>query len=358
MLFIISIMLALSIASAQSSSPCAPQGTANALAPWYCSQINQATAQVWANWEPIGFIAIMLAFMIAAVIFMAGIAMRNEKIRNFAVGEVYEAAATLLIVVFFMLLSSILFGILPAFVTGPVNPYNTSLSYISSTINATQGAVTSLYNVIMIDSYYSSITLQVSFGPTQSLTKKAISSISKLVNPLAAQITAFFITPAQVLSGLLIDGLLALTAEFYLILFFMYIAIPVFLIPGIIFRAIFPLRSVGGMLIAVAISFYLIMPILFSIAFYFTNTGAIQSLNAASAAIAQHGQGSLSQTNAASPTSPLVSDITSLQSSMGAYFLSILFYPALILALTYFSMTTIADFVGGVAQRTGRMGLI
>jgi hypothetical protein len=358
MITLLFLAFALHVLQAQSVSECAVGGTANVLAPWYCSQINQATANIWAKWEPIGFIAIALAFLLAAAILMIGIAFKNEKIRNFGIGELYEAAATTLIVVFFMLLSAVLFGIIPAFITGPVNPYTTSLSYISSTIDATQGAIKSMYNVILVDSYYGSIVLSVSFGAEASEIKNTLSGLASLVNPFASQITSFFIIPAQVLSDLLLDGLLALYAEFYMILFFMYIAIPLFLIPGIIFRAIFPLRSIGGMLIAVAISFYFIMPMLFSVAFYFTNTGLIQEVSSVAATITSNGQGSQAESNAVSPTSPLVTDVSELQSTMGAYFLSILFYPALILAMTYYSMEVIADFIGGVAKRTGRMRLI
>jgi hypothetical protein len=340
-------------ASAQDISNCQNGGTTNTVAPWYCSQINQAVASVWSKWEPIGLIAVMLAFLIAALILMFGIALRNENIKNFGIGEIYEATATALIVIFFLMISAILFGIIPAFVTGPVNPYSTSLSYINSTINTTQVAITNLYNVVMIDSYAGSIIIDVKIASFS-----LASTISSVVSPLASIITNLFIIPAQVISGLLMDGLLALTAQFYMILFFMYIAIPVFLIPGIIFRAIFPLRSVGGMLMAVAISFYLVMPILFSIAYYFTNTSAISQLTEASAAISANGQGTQSQTNANSPMAPLVLAVNKLKSTMGGYFLSILFYPALILALTYYSMTIIAEFIGSIPKRTSRLALL
>jgi hypothetical protein len=158
--------------------------------------------------------------------------------------------------------------------------------------------------------------------------------------------------------GLLVEGMLALTAEFYIILFFMYVAIPVFLIPGIIFRAILPLRSVGGMLIAVAIAFYLVMPTLFSVAYYFINISVISNLEATAAQITVDSAGTLAQTNAGTSSSPLAIDVNALQSQMGSFFLSVLFYPALILGLTYFAMTTIADFIGGVSKTSSRMGLL
>ncbi|VVB77171.1 Uncharacterised protein [uncultured archaeon] len=346
--FALFIALLLHASWAQSTTHCATGGTANVLAPWYCSQINQQVTQVWQNWAPIALITATLAFLIAALIFMIGIVFKNDRVRTFGVGEMYEAIATALIAVGFLSLAAVVFGVIPAFTIGPINPYDTSLTYISNTVNATQGAVKSLYNVIMITSFYASLDLSVEVsGEAFSLTA--------ILSPLSQTIAPLIISPAQTISGMLLGGLMVLSAEFYMILFFMYIAIPVFLIPGIIFRAILPLRGMGGMLIAIAIAFYLVMPLLFSVAYYFTNTSTIGALQASAAAITAHGQGTGAITNSASPTSPLVTDVTGLQSVMGGYFLSVLFYPALILVLTYTSMTVIADFIGGVSRRTGKL---
>ena len=329
-----------------------------AVAPWYCSQINQATSNIWTIWEPVALIAVLLAFFIAAMIFIASIVLNNEKIRRFAIGELYEACATAIMVIAFMSISATLFGIIPALVTGPVDPYSMSLNYISGTLQASQKPVIALYNAIMVDSYYGSQEIVITTNPAAGLVAKGASMISSIISSLIVPITQLFIVPADAMLGLLVEGMLALTAEFYMILFFMYVAIPVFLIPGIIFRTILPLRSVGGMLIAMAIAFYLVMPMLFSVAYYFVNISVMSNLNAAAGQITVDSQGTLSQTNAASSTSPLAMDVNGLQSEMGSYFLSVLFYPALILGLTYFAMTTIADFIGGISKTTGRLGLL
>jgi hypothetical protein len=345
-----------------STSYCLQGGVASIAAPWYCSQINQAVASIWQQWEPIAVITIMVAFMIAAVIFAIGIAIRNQRVKDFGMGEIYEAVATAFIAVFFLTLAAILFGVIPAYTAGSIDPYNTSLSYISSTINSSGGLLSSILNVVIIDYFYSSISIEVNVSnvpqTVAGLPARAIASTADTLSPYAPFILAFFIEPAKVVGDLLIDALVALEAEFYMILFFMYIAIPVFLIPGIIFRAIFPLRSVGGMLIGAAFAFYVVMPLLFSVAYYFTNTSQLEMLNSASAAVSVNGAGTLAQTNAASPMAPLVTEMTGLESSMGGFFLSILFYPALILAITYTAMTTVADFIGGAAKRTGRMALV
>jgi hypothetical protein len=357
---------------ADSTGACQPQGTANVLAPWYCSQINQAVSADWAEWLPLAMATISLAFLIAAAIFMVGMAMRNDKVKNFGVGELYEASATALIAIFFLTLTAILFGIIPAFVTGPINPYDTSLTYISGIMSASQGVMKNLYGLIMIDSYYASISLDVVLPGTQlnsatgeiaegaegvvgsGLGNQAISGLASL----GSGIMMFFILPATAVGKLIGDGMMALSAEFYIIYFFLYLAIPVFLIPGILLRAIFPLRGIGGMLIGIAVAFYVVMPLLFSVAYYFTNTSVIGSLDASAAALAVHGQGTLAQTNAATATSPLVTDVNGLESSMGAYFLAVLFYPALIIAISYVAMREIAEFIGGVSKMSGKMKML
>ncbi|MEM3626136.1 MAG: hypothetical protein QW144_01740, partial [Candidatus Micrarchaeaceae archaeon] len=65
--------------------------------------------------------------------------------------------------------------------------------------------------------------------------------------------------------------------------------------------------------------------------------------------------GTGSQSNAVSPTSPLVLELGNIQSSMGAFWLSVLFYPALIIAMTYAMVTQLANFIGGFAQKSGRL---
>ncbi len=342
-----------SSAASYTTQYCLPGGVAALSAPWYCSQINEAVGSIWSRWEPIAVITIMLAFMIAAVIFMIGVAIRNEKIKNFGMGEIYEAVATALIAIFFLTLAAILFGVIPAYTVGSINPYNTSLTYIGSTINSSSAVLTSILNVVMIDYFYNSVGMTVSIGTAPQLSK-----VANNVADAAPLILVFVLEPAKVIGSLLVDALMALNAEFYLILFFMYIALPVFLIPGIILRAIFPLRSIGGMLIGAAFAFYVVMPLLFSVAYYATNTSQLQMLNSAAASIQANGSGVLAETNALSPTAPLVVEMSNLESSMGGFFLSILFYPALILAICYTAMTTIANFIGGAARSSGKLKLV
>jgi len=328
----------------QSVGYCPNQYSINAIAPWYCSQINQAAYKVFTGWEPVLMLAVLFSFTIAAVIFVAGIAARNSKLRSYGVGEFYEAGASLIFVVFFMLLAALIFGIIPGLYIG-VDPYNTSLTYIYNTINATQGLLTALYNPAMLAYFYTSI----------SITVGTLATLSSILQYLAIPLEILFIIPATALSSLLVEGLLALYTEFYLILFAMYASIPLFLIPGIFLRSIMPTRSVGGLLIGAAIGFYFILPTLFSIAFFFTSEGTMQAFTAATAQLNSISQGGNAITNGALPNGPnsIPQEIKVIQESMGSFWISVIFYPALILALTYFSITTIADLLGGMHPSGG-----
>lgn len=334
-----------------STVACNPSSGATQAPEWYCDNINSALSSIWSNWEPIVMIAVFFSFSIAGVIFMLGIALRNEKIRNFAVGELYEATATAIIVVAFMFIAATLFGIIPAVVTGPIDPYNFALSYISTNINTTQVTIANIYTVAMTDEFYGSITTQISVGGVANIGGQVVQS-------LFLGIYTLFIIPARAVLYLLGDGLLALQLQFYLIIFFMYTAIPVFLIPGIVLRSLFPVRNLGGIMIAISIAFYLVMPTLFSIAYYFTNSGLLQSLNAYTNQIVQNEYGTSSQTAAATPTGALVTAIQGIQSSMGSYWLAILFYPALIIAISYESIKIIAEFIGGATRTSGKLRAI
>lgn len=339
-------------------SYCSTAGTVNALAPWYCSQINQSVVKSWNNWAPIAVVAILFSFTIATLIFLVGVIFNSDRVRTYGIGEFYEAIATTLIVTFFLYISSTMFGILPSIVTGPINPYNTSLSYISQTINSTDNVLSNLF-YIENDAYYvSTLKLDIFiYFPNQHEWH--------IPKPLQYPLLFLFVNPAVTIAILLIDGLMVLYIEYYLILFLMYAAIPVFLIPGIIFRALLPTRSMGGMMVAVAIGFYLIMPMLFSISFYFTSQSSITSLNNAAVNLNKFSDCSQNPTTGSlvcnfppgtvSPSSPLVTQIADVKTAMSSFWISVLFFPALNLAITYFSILTIANLIGGMAQTSRRL---
>ncbi len=317
-------------------------------APWYCP-INEQIYEQWNSDMPIAFAAILLAFAIAAIIFMVGAGLRNDRIRNFGIGELYEAIASAIIVGLFLYVSAVAFGIIPSLFVGTINPYATAFHLILSTIKEAEAVFSSLYNVFIMDSFYASINVSMD-SPAIGMPPIA------LLNLLyALPLEALIIEPTYVLATFIIEGITALYAEYYLLVFFSVAAIPVFLVPGVIFRAIFPTRALGGMLIALAMGFYIIMPTMFAIAYYFTAPNILQTLSTASIQLNRFGSGSGAITNALTPDSPLVLQVSSTQSAMSSFWLLILFYPLLIIAVTYAFVTQIANFIGGASQMSGKM---
>ena len=345
-------LLLISIAhSSYFSTYCAPVSGAatgfnvNALAPWYCSQINQTLSSDWSYWEPIAFAAIMFSLAVGIIIWTFGGLLRNERLRTFGLGELYEAFATAIIVVLFLFISAVMLGLLPSVVVGNINPYTTSLTYIASTINSVQQEVYSAFYIEILDRYYSSIRLQVCI----------LEVCQGIPETFAYIINYLYYIPAFTIIDLLLDGIMLLYGEFYLIQIFLYMAIPVFLIPGIILRAIMPTRGIGGMMIAIAIGFYVVMPILFATAYAFSAKQLINQFDANTAQFQQYGQGTDAQINALTPSSPLIETLTNIQSQMGSFWLAIVFWPSLIIGISYEIIVQIAEFIGGMAQGSGRM---
>jgi hypothetical protein len=332
------------------------------VAPWYCNTINAAAVKVWSNWEPIAIAATLFSFSIAALIIMIGIGIRNDRVRIFGMGELYEAIATATIVILFTFVAALMFGLLPGFFVGSYNPYSYALNNINYTIGQTDGLVAQLYAIGSVDYYYASQVYSTCIAETAFKCQFQSSFFPPIFK---YAVVYLFFWPASALIELIVPGLMALNLEFYLIIFMMYAAIPVFLIPGVIFRALIPTRHLGGMLMAIAIGFYFFMPILFGIAFAQiagTQGGTASQLSAISGALGRYGgctPGSASckdaVQNSASPSSPLVEEISTASSAMGAFWLSVLFYPALISAMTYAFITQIAELLGGMARTSSRL---
>ncbi len=383
----------------QGASP-ATNGIVYQYAPWYCSQANQAIAKQWSSVEPLAIIAVVFAFAIATIMLLAAQLLNNQKIRNFAVGEYYEAMATAIIVVFFLFITAVMVGLVPSLIIG-TNPYVSSLSYISNTITNTQTMLNTLFNVATIDKQImtthivfctASLSLPINgngaagiqappqssapgtgtpsvyapqtgtLGNSQAAT---IGTTTPNCNPsediadeLEHAVNIFFYIPALTYINLQSDALGLLYGEFYMILIFMYAAIPVFLIPGIIFRAILPLRGLGGMMIAVAIGTYIIMPTLFSVAYYFTSPSLQSQLLSLTSSLTTYGGGAGVQLNAATPQSPLPQTMNLAQQGLGAYWMSVLFYPVLIFAMTYAMIVQIAQFLGNMTSMSGKLKII
>jgi hypothetical protein len=338
-----------SIAGCAPLTPTIAQGI-EAGEPWYCP-INQQLYDQWVKDLPLAGVAVLLAFSIAAIITMVGIALKSDRIRNFGIGELYEATASAMIVGIFLYICAVLFGVLPAVLVSNISPFPTAFNFITSTIQAIQNTYTVYYHQVYRYKFLASITPYVEITNVPNL----IPTLLRASYQLPLQM--LLIAPLTTLCIDLADGLAVLWAEYYLLVFFSIAAIPVFLVPGVVFRSIFPTRALGGMLIALAIAFYLVMPSLFAVVYYFTTPGLLQNLQSSVQSMPSVTGSDI--TDIATPTNPLVLQIQgaeqSMQGAMSSFWLMIFFYPLLIIAVSYAFVTQIANFIGGAARTGGRM---
>ncbi len=324
-------------------------GVIQGAAPWYCSQINQSMIAYWERWAPIALLAVGLSFGIASIIFGVGVLLKSERIKNFGIGEYYEAIASAIIVCGFLFIAAVMFGLITGSATGPIDPYSTALSYITQTITGLSAETSQLFTILTIDGFYVTTSLQY------CTMTAGTASCTNIAQFWAWAVNWLFYVPGFTLFDLQFDVLALLYAEFWIIVEFMYIAIPVFLIPGIILRSIIPTRGLGGMMIATAIGFYMVLPLLFSVAYYFTSTSTLRCTTSGTLALQTYGAGVGAQTNALNPNGPLVQALNGIQVCMNSYWLSVLFYPSLIMALTFAIISQIAEFIGGMTQLSGRL---
>ncbi len=349
-------VLALSGMASAQSNPCGllPSALASQItsqASWYCP-INQQIYNQWSKSLPLAAIAVLIAFSAAAIITMFGIALRSDKLRNFGIAEIYEATASAIIVGIFLYLCAVMFGLTPAVFVGGINPYATALNLISGTITQAQGLFSSTFNVYYTDRFIVSLSLSMA-----TVTLNLAMPINLALASLDTGLTFLVIDPARAIALFLADGIFALHAEYYILVFFSVAAIPVFLIPGVVFRAFFPTRTLGGVLMAIGIAFYLVMPALFAVAFYLTSPSVQQSMANAQAQMTRFGSGAGAATNAATPQSPIATQLQSIQSSMGDFWLLVLFYPGLIMGVTYVFIAQLTEFIGGAYRNVGKLRL-
>jgi hypothetical protein len=324
---------------------------------WYCPISNQVTSQ-WESWLPVMLVVTMIAFFLSGIIFMVGTLLGSARIRNFGAAEFYEAVATAIIVMAFVYICAVLFGLGPGALVANINPYATAFHLMGGTITTAQSMYTSIYNVYFPISQRVSTVVSIS-GSASNLAKGS-SSIAYLAASVTGIFTSgrafldtiLYLDPANAISQLLIDGMAVLYAEYYLLVFFSVAAIPVFLIPGVIFRALLPTRGLGGVMIAMALGFYLVMPALFATVYFFTAPGLIQGMSTANAQMQVVGLSGLTIT---SPQSPAIVALTGSQQALSSFWMLVLFYPVMIIAFVYSFVVEVSKFIGGTYRATSRI---
>ncbi len=340
-----------------------------------CPSSTQVQSNIDASWGPdfnIALIAVLISFLIATIIFMVGAAAKSDRIRNFGLGEIYEAITTAIIVGFFLFIAGLVINTVPSVLIGSTSSLSTTNSLVLFQGGKPTAALTDPYvfaiggicNTIgnleyifdqnMFDISVSAPWLLNVNGCCTGYAQLAMALTvdytielpilgefeSYLQSFVAGSVAAIklsdyvqYMLPIITLAPLITDLMAVLWSEYYLLVFFSFMS-PILVATGVVFRAFFPTRAFGGMLIAIGMGFYVVMPTLF--AFVFSqctpNTSGCIDLNGL--------------------PGPLY---TSVFAPMQPLWLFVLFYPVLVISVTYAFITQVANFIGASTQMGGRL---
>ncbi len=310
--------------------------------PYSNTYTNGNIATIWNNEEPIALIAVLIAFTIAALIFVLGSAAKSDRVRNFGIGELYEAAASAILVGLFVALATTVVGGVPYHLL-PVIGATPSTNVICDSLNGITGLISGSPNPpaagVPLQQIYSTIVGTYETGVYLTTTKLSITvtkvNVQYPPSLLSAVVYLTSIAPALPLAQLVVDAMYLLWTEYNLMVLFTLIG-PAFVAAGVIFRSMFFTRAFGGMLMALGIAFFLVMPTLFSFAF-------------------------ATYTSIPPPNFQYIYAFSyyNVINELQDIWLITLYYPILIIAITYAFVTQVANFIGASAS-TGRLraGLI
>ncbi len=320
--------------------------------PWYCP-INEEIYNDWQTYLPIAVIVLLIGLFVDIIIFGVGVALKNDRVRNVGVGELYETFASAIIIFLFLYVCAVLFGLVPGIYVGNINPYATAFHLMLTTSNSVEKLYTNLFHTYAMDKFLTSIEVEIEGMDTGDLN---LNNYAQYIYGVAyTPLEVGFIEPASFIMSMLVDGLGILYSEYYLLVLFSVSAIPVFIIPGVVFRIIPPTRALGGMMIALGIAFYLVFPTLFAAVYYFTSSSFLTQISVSTLQAEQINSEGIASAKSFSSSSPAAENISDVQSSMSSFWLLILFYPALIIAVSYAFVQTVAQFISGATYSSRRI---
>jgi len=232
---------------------------------WYLQNYDKKMEDMWKEYQPIALVAVLLSFMVASLLYGLGFILNNEKLKNYGMAEFLESVASLLMVVFFLtflrILISTFFPVVAEGATpeqkqiveiGPFTYLDARLALIQQISNKT---FIQLANVLYFLYKVSSVEIEVKVG----------TEILQVGTGIIQIVMSTFITPLAEIADYMYSSLKALSFQRALLRFFEESALTVFLPLGVVLRIFPPTRGAGGMLIALAFSFFFVFPLTYLI---------------------------------------------------------------------------------------------
>lgn len=344
-------LLALAGLAAATPAP-APTGT-----PWYSTQYEKIGA-TWTEWGPTAVLAVSVAFLFVALAYMIGIGFDLHWLRVWAKSEFYQALASAILVGSLLLMTATIFDEGVGRILGEgVNPFTVALSYLDNL-------------EVTLQNYYN-IYYWCNF-PTE-----ALSSFSFYENVVGIDMPLFFflkplrVEPLHIANSYIVQSLVLLSMWREVILFFRDAAFATFLPLGVFLRIFPPTRGAGGLLIAIALAFFIVFPTMFAfLALMSEDETALSAqlidirdactgitIDTSSFRCCDRDLDSVAQISEEQSDPSVIAEVNSGQAYLPGILLKLLFYPIVVMAVTVTFIRTLAPLLGSDISEIGQ-GLI
>ena len=324
--------------------------------PWYAAEYARVQ-EAWSVYGAIASIGVLVSFLIVAVAYMIAIGFDLPELKSWAKAEFYQALASAVLVGGFLSLTWIMLDEGMAKIIGQnIDPFKMAYSYFSNLTSQ----LTTLYDI----NYYicaplealASITVYSNVGAELPL-------FSYILKPLV-------IEPLHLANYYIVQFLVLIGMWRGVLQFFQTSAFATFLPLGVVLR-IFPItRGAGGLLIAIAIGFFIVFPTMFAFITMMTeeeNSLAEQlqsdkkepgiGLNLAEFNACDQDLESISKDVEEQTDPAVLAKINSYFSFLPTIWMKILFYPIVVMAVTITFIKTLSPLLGADISEIGQ-GLI
>jgi len=215
---------------------------------------------VGSNWKTLSGLGILISIVLAAIVFMVGKMLESPEIQNRARSDLMQTLITIVILVIFSaaVLAMCNFNA-KQFGLPESNLFAVSKSYFSYATSIASSAYIKTLNAVMFTSALSSIYFSSPIYPFKyfslSVSGTPLAGLSAVTGSM--QLMMNFVM-MQVIAASSYDSIFKIIETYFLNLF-----LPL----GIVLRCFTVTRSLGGILISIAIGMFLFYPLLFSFAY-------------------------------------------------------------------------------------------
>jgi len=387
----------------------------SAQGPWYHEDLN-TISKTWNTWYPAASIAVMVAFLVAAVAYMIGYGFNLRGLKTWAKAEFYQAIASALLVVGLVLLTFLMFeygfsAILPKTGTGPTDPYFVAYNYLVGAEKTASGDTRLMLGLYIADGRDAAGKVIWKDAPSaiwswkdapekikdlgdlvayneasakaptpiedllifryQSIyvanfALELISTFSSYQNsgvniPIGLFLKPLLIEPMHMVAHMIMQVLLMTYMMTFLLQFFETTMFSVFLPLGLFLRIFPPTRSAGALLMAFAIGFYVVFPITFAFITILSDDTSQEPFNPAQMGVdladfdacSDDFESILGETQ--QNTSPeVVAKINQFGSFLPALWIKVFFYPIVIFAVTLTFIKMLSPILGADISELGQ----